>query len=897
MKGKVIFMKKNLCAFALACSLLAAAVLSSFSAATVAAVEKSAGIGEQKIIEIVGALEIMQGDENGNLNLENSVTRAEFVKMAVSASSFKDDADVKTAYSVFPDVGAHHWAAGYIRTAVDAGWINGYLDGTFMPSGKVKLEEAANIVLKLLGYTNADFIGSYPDGQLAKYRSLKLDTGISASAGDELTRRECMYLIYNMLCTYTKNGSPYCASIGAAADADGNIDYSALVEDKKEGPYIVTDASAWKSDIAANDGFIYYKDGKVISADEVKVYDVLYYSDEFSTVWVYDDKTAGILESYAPDKKSPKSVTVSGVAYALAPRSDYEGRLSEGSFAEDESVVLLLGENGCAVEAFEADAPIVIESEKELSSDISKIYRGDSYSEGNTVGDKSLAYVCKELSSAFVYDKGVSGIVTALLPSKENPTAVMLGSKSYNLGSNVKDLFKNEKAFAENDFITVYTGKSGNVEYAEKADIYDTDIYEDNGLSYDALVAATLKGPEIVKGDAWKSKIGFSADEAQYFRDGKQVLQSSLKDYDVIYYSPTFKAVWVYSDKVTGVLESISPSTVAPSAVTVGGSSYSLETSQAVIAFAGKGKFAVGDTVTLLMGAQGAAAAVEPSEVSNEFLGISTDVSKKEYVGSDGKTHSDYYVTVASFDGKTHSIKTENRDFDTGVLVIVSYSDENDEITVKEYSLRYTDISELKSVIKSGKISADAVLVDYYGKSFVKTYPARLSEIEIEAKNVAYYNINSDGYLDYLVLKDATGDGHAYGVIFNYKGVYNFITSMQNGGIANYVIPPTGAVQIKYNNGEAESITALKEVSVTSIDGASVKYVGKSSKLWDYAECFVLEQKSYSTSRDSDDKLSEVISKTSVDYIKTLLSGDEYTVKGYCDSTGTVRVLVAQRKL
>lgn len=876
------------------CALLAAITLVALVAPVAFAVEKSAGLGEEKIIEIVGALGIMRGDENGNLNLEKGVTRAEFVKMAVCASNYKDDADVKTAYSIFPDVGASHWAAGYIRVAVENGWINGYLDGTFRPSGNVKLEEAANIVLKLLGYTASDFIGSYPDGQMAKYRSLKLNTGIPAEQGKELSRRECMYLIYNMLCTYTKQGQAYALTIGQTADSLGNIDYSALVEEKKEGPYIITDPEAWKTVAGVSEKTVFYKDGKTAQLSDVELYDVIYYSPEFSSVWIYDQKTAGVVEGYSPDRNSPKSVTVSGVTYELADRADFSGALADGAFAVDSAVVLLLGENGCAVEAYGATDAYIASSKQELVSGKERLFVNDVYSEKNDITEKSIVYSCEALSSSFVYGTKVSGILTAFSPSKEAPAGITVNSKNYNLSSSVKELFKNEAEFSENDFVTLYFGKNGLVEYAEHADIYDTEIYEDNGLSYEALVAATLKGPEIVLGEEWNEKLGFDADTAEYYLDGRKVEKENVRDYDVIYYSPTFKTVWIYSEKVTGVIEAISPNAVAPSSVTVAGSQYSLESSKAVLSFSAKGSFAVGDTVTLLLGASGVAAAAEPSKVSTDFLGISTSVEKKEYTAADGLVYEDYFVSVSAFDGRTYSIRTGDADFDTGVLVYVGYSD--GEMRVREFSVKYSDsnISALKTAVKKGNITSDAVLVDYYGKSFVKTYANRLAQINLTAKNVVYYNMNSDGYVDYLVLKDATGDCHSYGVILKFKGNYNYLTTSKNSSIGNYITAPTGGVQVKYNN-EADSINALSAIDVMNIDAAYVKSAVKTYALWDYAECFVMEQTSYTVPKDSDKKQSDIIAKTSVDYIKTLLSGNEYEIKGYYDSTGIVRVLVAQR--
>lgn len=881
-------MKKFLCA------LLTVLMLATLGAPCALAVEKSAGLGEDKIIEIVGALGIMRGDENGNLNLDSKVTRAEFVKMVVCASSYKDDADVKTAYSVFPDVGASHWAAGYVRVGVKNGWINGYLDGTFRPSGNVKLEEAANIVLKLLGYTTSDFVGSYPDGQLAKYRNLNLNTAISASRGDELTRRECMYLIYNMLCSYTKQGQAYCQTIGNSADAFGNIDYSALVESKKEGPFVVTSLDGWQSVAGVSDKTVFYKDGKTVDASVVALYDVIYYAKEFSTVWVYDGKTAGVVEGYSPDRNSPKSVTVSGKTYNLVDRADFSGNLAAGRFDIDSSVVLLLGENGAVVEAYAADKAYLAKSKDEISAQTQKLYVNDVYSENNSISEKSLVYSCPELASSFVYGGNASGIITGVSPSKENPSSVTVGSKSYTLSSLLKDSFKNESVYAQNDFVTVYFGKNGLVEYVEHADIYDTEIYEDNGLSYESLVASTLKGPETVIGDAWKEKIGFDANSAEYYHDGRKIGMSELSDYDIIYYSPTFKTVWVYTNKATGVVEAISPNAVSPTSVTVAGNQYSLESAKAVLAFSGKGTFAVGDTVTLLLGSKGVADVASPEGVSSDFLGLSTSVEKKEYTAGNGMTYEDYYINVASFDGKSYSIRTGDADFDIGKLVYVSYID--GEMKVKEYSKKYTelDISSLKAAIKNGKIASDAILVDYYGKSFVTTFANRLSQITLSAKNVAYFNITDNGYLDYLVLKDATGDCHSYGVLLKFKGNLSFITSNKNSNISGISSVNTGVAQIKFN-GSAETVTHLGYVDVLGLDGATVKAVSKNYNLWDYAECFVMEQKDFSVSKDENVKQSEVIAKTSVDYIKTLLLGNEYNVRAYYDATGMVRVLLAQR--
>ena len=131
----------------------------------------------------------------------------------------------------FKDVPYTHWAAGYIKTAVQQGWISGYLDGSYKPNRTVTLEEAATGVLKLLGYTTSDFSGSYPNAQLALYKSLNLNTRITASQGSSMTRRNMMYLFYNLLNTKTKDGRVYAQTLGYKLNSSDEIDYLSVISD------------------------------------------------------------------------------------------------------------------------------------------------------------------------------------------------------------------------------------------------------------------------------------------------------------------------------------------------------------------------------------------------------------------------------------------------------------------------------------------------------------------------------------------------------------------------------------------------------------------------------------------------------------------------------------------
>lgn len=320
------------CVLALSVSLMAPAALAAEN-----------GV-QGEVLQILAAMGVMNGDEKGNLNLEANVDRAAFTKMAVAASVYKDMATGVTYVSPFSDVKYTHWAAGYIKTGVDAGWINGYLDGTFRPNNSVKLAEAVNICLKMLGYTDADFSGgTFPNPQMAMYRNLKLNTGISAAQGDDLTRAECAQLIYNTLNATTKTGQIYATTLGYGVDASGKIDYLSVINAELEGPYVVGDGS-WTDAIDFTPSVVYRNDSES-TASAIGKYDVVYYLKKTGTVWAYRNQVTGVYESAQPNRSNPSSVVVSGVSYTFESSSAAYAMSTTGSFKLGDTVTLLLGRN------------------------------------------------------------------------------------------------------------------------------------------------------------------------------------------------------------------------------------------------------------------------------------------------------------------------------------------------------------------------------------------------------------------------------------------------------------------------------------------------------------------------------------------------------------------------
>lgn len=300
----------------------------------------STSLNETGILNTLAALEVMTGDTAGNLNLGSPVTRAEFTKMVVAASTAKDGAAQKT-FSPYSDVTNSHWAAGYIKTARDLGLINGYLDGTFRPNNNVTLAEAVTICLKNLGYTDSDFTAGYPQAQISLYYQLNLNDGLSATAEDKLTRRQCAYLIYNMLNAKTKGGQALAQQLGYQLDASGKLDYLALLNDKLSGPYIVS-GSNWQSSLGFTPTTCYRNDA-LSSVSAISTNDVIYYSAGMKTVWAYNKQKSGTYEAASPSRSNPEAITLSGVSYQVGS-SDAAYQLSAmGGYRLGEVITVLLG--------------------------------------------------------------------------------------------------------------------------------------------------------------------------------------------------------------------------------------------------------------------------------------------------------------------------------------------------------------------------------------------------------------------------------------------------------------------------------------------------------------------------------------------------------------------------
>ncbi len=95
-------------------------------------------------IEYLDDHNVINGYENGTFGPENSVTRAEAMKIILNALNV----EIKTGITeFFPDVTAINWFFDHVMTAYENNIINGYDNGEFKPDNDVNLAETLKMLL------------------------------------------------------------------------------------------------------------------------------------------------------------------------------------------------------------------------------------------------------------------------------------------------------------------------------------------------------------------------------------------------------------------------------------------------------------------------------------------------------------------------------------------------------------------------------------------------------------------------------------------------------------------------------------------------------------------------------------------------------------------------------
>lgn len=148
------------------------------------------------------ALGVFKGDDKGNFNPDQPITRAEATAIVIRALGLEKSADLMKGVTKFADVNADaglQWATGAINVAVANGIINGYPDGKFGGRDNVTYAQLAKMVLYALNYGVTVEGGIWPTAVLAKADDLGMLDDLSVVANAPITRGDAAKMLDNSL--------------------------------------------------------------------------------------------------------------------------------------------------------------------------------------------------------------------------------------------------------------------------------------------------------------------------------------------------------------------------------------------------------------------------------------------------------------------------------------------------------------------------------------------------------------------------------------------------------------------------------------------------------------------------------------------------------------------------
>lgn len=445
---------------------------------------------ESKITDTMDLTGILR-DAKGNSIMENKyATRAEFAQMLVQSSVAAKDTKASKTTKLFRDVKASHAKADYIQTSVTKGYMSGYLGGKFKPGQAVTMREAAYGTLAVLGYTSQDFAGGLSGSRWEKFESLGMNKNISKKETDKLTEKDCENLFYNLLNARQKSGEIHALSLGYPVDADGKVDYQALLAKETKGPLLAVDQWQKKLTRELKAYQLYYNNSR-IAKGSISDYSILYYANQTNKLWIYDKKVYGCLENITYQNSKPLELTVEGRSYSVEKPEDMKKNMDSSKLGRNSMVVLLLGRDDKVAHILPMQSRVAGGDWMAVAGfavSQGTVYRNGQSIPASEVKSTDIIYYSKELKTVWVYGKTVYGVLSLIRPSASLPEQVTVAGVTYSLDAKpvnadaageegLRDITENawgrrlrENGIKEGDNVAVAFGYDGKVAEISKVD-------------------------------------------------------------------------------------------------------------------------------------------------------------------------------------------------------------------------------------------------------------------------------------------------------------------------------------------------------------------------------------------------------------------------------------------
>ena len=187
---------------------LVLALVMSMSLVTIsnAAFKDADSIDYKEAVDVMNAVGVFVGDEKGNFNAKDNLTREQAAKIIAYLELGEKAADALVGSATFTDVAATRWSAGFVSYCAQAGVVSGNGDGTFAPAGQLTALQFGKMLLVEIGYDAkaAGMVGTDWAINTSKLMATTgLMNGIDGSVNQVLSREKAAQMTLNALKTPT----------------------------------------------------------------------------------------------------------------------------------------------------------------------------------------------------------------------------------------------------------------------------------------------------------------------------------------------------------------------------------------------------------------------------------------------------------------------------------------------------------------------------------------------------------------------------------------------------------------------------------------------------------------------------------------------------------------------
>ena len=187
---------------------LVLALVMSMSLVTIsnAAFKDADKIDYKEAVDVMNAVGVFIGDEKGNFNAKDNLTREQAAKIIAYLELGEKAADALVGSATFTDVAATRWSAGFVSYCAQAGVVSGNGDGTFAPAGQLTALQFGKMLLVEIGYDAkaAGMVGTDWAINTSKLMATTgLMNGIDGSVNQVLSREKAAQMTLNALKTPT----------------------------------------------------------------------------------------------------------------------------------------------------------------------------------------------------------------------------------------------------------------------------------------------------------------------------------------------------------------------------------------------------------------------------------------------------------------------------------------------------------------------------------------------------------------------------------------------------------------------------------------------------------------------------------------------------------------------